>query len=65
MFCGALDGLSHVGGRFAEGVQLCCVVRGWPRGPYSSHLRGGYPEITLLQFGGVGGGLWYHEERAA
>ena len=65
MFCDALDGLSHVGGQCASGVQVCCVVRGWARGPYSSHLGGGYPEIPLLQFAGVGGGLWYHEERSA
>jgi len=65
MFCDALDGLSHVVGQCASGVQVCCVVRDWARGPYSSHLGGGYPEIPLLPFAGVGGGLWYHEERSA
>jgi len=65
MFGDALDGLSNVGGQCASGVQVCCVVRGWARGPYWWHLGGGYPEIPLLQFAGVGGGLWYHEERSA
>ena len=65
MFCDALDGLSHVGRQCASGVQVYCVVRGWGRGRYSWHLGGGYPEIPLLQFAGVGGGLWYHEERSA
>jgi len=65
MFCDALDRLSHVGGQCASGVQVCCVVRGWARGPYLSHFGGVYPEIALLQFSGVGGSLWYHEERSA
>ena len=65
MFCDARDGLSHVGGQCASGVEVCCVVGGWARGLYSSHLGGGYPEIPLLQFAEVGGGLWYHEERSA
>ena len=65
IFCDALDGLSDVGGQFASGVHVCCVVRGRARGPYLSHLGDGYPEIPLLQFAGVGGGLWYHEERSA
>jgi len=34
MFCDTHDGLSHVGGQCASGVQVCCVVRGWARGPY-------------------------------
>jgi len=65
MFCDALNGLSHVGGQCASGVQVCYAVWGWVRGPYSSHLGGGYSEIPLLQFAGVGGGFWYHEERSA
>jgi len=65
MFCDVLDCLSHVGGQCVLRVQVCCVVRGWARGPDSSHLGGGHPEIPLLQFAGVGGGLWYHEERSA
>ena len=65
MFCDAIAGLSQVGGQCASGVQVCCVVRGLARGPYSSHLGAGYPEIPLLQFAGGGGGLWYHEERSA
>jgi len=64
MLCDARNGLSHVGGQFVSGVQVCCVGRGWARGPYSLHLGGGYPEIPVLQFSGVGGGLWYHEERS-
>jgi len=65
MFCDALDGLSHVGRQCASRVQVCCVVQGWARGPYLLHLGGGYGEIPLLQFAGVGGGLSYHEERSA
>jgi len=65
MFCDAVDGLSHVRGQCESGVKVCCVVWGWARGPYSSHLGGGYPKIPLLQFTGVGGGLWYQEKRAA
>ena len=64
MFCEAIDGLSHVGGQCASGVQVCCVVRGWARGPYMSHLGGGDPEIPLLEFAGVREDLWYHEERS-
>ena len=63
-FCDALDGLSHVGGQCPSAVQVCCVVWGWAHGPYLSHLGGGYPKIPLLQFAGVGGCLWYHEERS-
>jgi len=65
LFYDALDGLSHVGGQCASGVQVCCGVRGWARGAYPSHLDGGYPEIPLLQFARLGGGLWYHEEHSA
>ena len=57
MFCDALDGLSHVGGQSVSGVQVCGLVWGWACGQYSSHLGGGYPEIPLLQFAGVGRGL--------
>jgi len=53
----ALDGLSHIGGQCALGVQVCCVVRGWVRGPYSSDLGGGYHEIPQLPFARVSGGL--------
>jgi len=62
MFCDALDGLSNVGGQCASGVWVCCVVRGWARGPNSLHLGGGNPEIPLPHFAGVGRGLWYYEE---
>ena len=48
-----------------SGVQVCCVVQGRVPGEYSSHLGGGYPEIPQLRFAGMGGGLWYHEERSA
>jgi len=33
-------------------------------GPYWSQLGGGYPQIPLLQFLGIGGCLWYYEECA-
>jgi len=40
-------------------------VRGGGGGRFLWVWGGGYPEIPLLQFAGVGGGSWYHEERSA
>ena len=57
MCCDTLDGLSHVRGQCQSQIHLCSVVWGWARGPYSSHLGCGYPEIRLLQFVGDSGGL--------
>jgi len=65
MFGDALDSPAHVGGEWASGVHVYCVVWGRARGPYLWHLGSGYPEIPLLQLAGVGGGVWYHEERSA
>jgi len=65
IFCDALDGLSHdVRGQCALGLQVCYVVWGWACGLYSSHLGGGYPEIPLLEYVGVGAGVCLQCRRA-